>query len=159
MPGPDTPVELEPPSTLPRPLPAVDRRPRVPEPPPVRLVAVRDVRLPAAAGAVPLLDNFYVGLFAFERDARAGPGELAYRAENYRLVFDVFRGPSGPPPPREGYRPVGIELKSLADAERKLIDAELEYTRQKAVMTGVESIVLLDPAGNWVELFELREIR
>src|SRR5688572_7744007 len=44
-----------------------DRRPRMPEPLPVRVLAVEDVRLPATAGLEPQLDDFYVGLFGFER--------------------------------------------------------------------------------------------
>src|SRR5687767_7663075 len=44
-----------------------DRRPRMPEPLPVKLLAVEDVRLPATAGLEAQLDGFYVGLLEFER--------------------------------------------------------------------------------------------
>jgi hypothetical protein len=43
-------------------LPTADRRPRIPEPLPVRLVAVEDVRLSALMEAARDLDEFYVGL-------------------------------------------------------------------------------------------------
>ena len=135
----------------------VDHRRRVPEPPPVRLVAVKDVLLKAPAESAGRLDAFYVGLLRFERDRHEEAGVRAYRAENFRLVCELIE--AGAVAGREDYRRVGVELPSLADAELRLIEAELEYARQKSVMTGLESIVLLDPAGNWVELFERRELR
>ena len=123
----------------------------------MRLVAVKDVLLKAPAAATERLDAFYIGLLLFERDRHAEAAVRAYRAENFRLVCELIEAEAVAG--REDYRPVGVELPSLADAELRLIDAELEYARQKSVMTGVESIVLLDPAGNWVELFERRELR
>ena len=125
-----------------------DRRPRMPEPLPVRLVSVDDVRLPAPAGAEVKLDDFYVTLLEFERVE----GELSYRADNFVLRFDVFEAPIE----HESLRPQQIEVLSLNVAEKKLIDAELEYARQKSLTPGQESLLLLDPAGNWIELTERR---
>jgi len=47
---------------------------------------------------------------------------------------------------------------SLAETEQKLIDREIEYTRQKSLQPGTESLLLLDPAGNWIVLSEVRAI-
>jgi len=58
-----------------------DRRPTMPPPPPVRVVAVEDVVLIAAPGQERDLDAFYVGLLRFERE-------------------DV------PPPPRQEVEPI-----------------------------------------------------
>jgi hypothetical protein len=130
-----------------------DRRARIPEPPPVRLGTVDDAHLPAPAGAEIQLDDFYVNLLQFEREAdREFP---IYRAENFRLVFDVLE----PPIARDDFRPVRIEVPSLQATEQKLLDAEMEYTRQRGLMPGDQSLVLLDPAGNWVEIHEGRQIR
>lgn len=123
-----------------------DRRPRMPEPLPVRLAAIEDALLIAAAGSEPRLDAFYVGLLGFERDPYEAT--LIYRAENFRILFDLIE----PPILRDGMRPLGIEVLSLREAEHKLIDAEVEYTRQKALNPGQESLLLQDPAGNWIEL-------
>src|SRR5688500_10561026 len=63
-------VELEPLAPAPdgtRFRPVADRRPRVPEPLPVKLLVVSDPRLPAGAGLERRLDAFYVGLLGFER--------------------------------------------------------------------------------------------
>jgi len=142
-------LELEPATGL---TPSLDRRRRMDEPLPVKLVAVEDVRMPAPAGAEVQLDAFYVGLLQFER---AGPEtELNYRAENFMLRFEVQERPVE----HEDLRPQGIEIPSLAEMELKLIEGEYEYVRQRGVLPGTETIVMRDPAGNWIELVELRSI-
>ena len=129
--------------------PQVDRRLRVPEPPPVRLVAVADMRVDAPAGCERELDAFYEGLLRMQRV----PGEaIVYRTENFDLYVDVRE----PPVEREDYRPVRAEVKSLAAMQLKLIEGEIEYVRRKGLVPGEEALVLQDPAGNWVELTEAR---
>jgi hypothetical protein len=129
-----------------------DRRPRMEEPLPVKLVTVDDALLLAAAGLERDLDAFYVGLLGF---ARTGSGhELVYRAENFNLHFRVGE----PPVRRESLRALGVEVPSLAETEQKLIDRQIEYTWQKGLMPGHRSISLVDPAGNWLELTESRAI-
>ena len=39
------------------------------------------------------------------------------------------------------------------------MEAKIEYVRQRTLTPGEESLVLLDPAGNWVELVEYRAVR
>jgi hypothetical protein len=148
----DAPIELEEATGL---EPVSDRRPRMAEPLPVKLVSIEDVRLPALAGVEVELDRFYVGLLEFARDdSMAGAGELVYRADNFAIRFVIQELL-----PRRGeYRPTQIEVQSLLVAEHKLIEGKIEYTRQKTLTPGEESLVLLDPAGNWVELVELRAI-
>ena len=58
-------MELEEPTTEFHPV--IDNRARMPEPLPVRLVAIEDVRLPAPAKIEEKLDAFYVTLLQFER--------------------------------------------------------------------------------------------
>jgi hypothetical protein len=109
--------------------PARDRRPFMPEPPPVRLVAVEDVLVEAPAGVEPALDDFYVAMLQLEREdappRSGGAGahhshhsqqedrtEIVYKAENVRLRLAVRE----PPLPRPDMRPIGVEVRSLADA-------------------------------------------
>jgi hypothetical protein len=132
--------------------PGVDRRPRMEEPLPVKLVTVDDAVLLTSAGLERALDAFYVDLLGFARTGAAH--ELVYRAENFDLHFRIEE----PPVRRDTLRALGIEVLSLATVERKLIDAELEYTWQKGVMPGHQSIALLDPAGNWLQLTESRPV-
>ena len=129
-----------------------DTRPRMPEPLPVRLVTVDHAHLPSAAGLETRLDDFYVLLFGFERIEQEEP--LAYRAENFNLYFDVLE----PPLDRDTFRALGVEIPSLAEVERKLIDARIEYIRQKGLVPGHDNILLQDPAGNWLQLTESRLI-
>jgi hypothetical protein len=131
-----------------------DRRRRMEEPLPVRLVAVDDVRLRAMGGIEKELDEFYVGLWEFEREA-AGAGWVVYRAENFRLKFEIV---AEFPVERDSLRPQGIEVMSLAEAEHKLVEAEIEYVRQRGLTPGQESLLVLDPAGNWIELIEHRVV-
>jgi len=145
----DSPIELEGPGGV---EPVPDRRPRMDEPLPVRLVAIADVTLPVRAGLEVELGRFYVGLLEFVRDTDLR--ELVYHADNFALRFVVRELL----PERGEYRPLQIEVQSLLGAERKLIDAKIEYVRQKTLTPGEESLVLLDPAGNWVELVEYRAV-
>jgi hypothetical protein len=143
-------MELEPASRVFR--PTIDRRPRVPEPLPVRLVTVADARLPSPAGLERQLDGFYVDVLGFER--RDDGEQISYRAENFFLHFDVVE----PPVRREDLRPLGVEVMSLAEMEARLAEAEVECVRQRGLLPGEEALVLLDPAGNRLEIVERRAI-
>ena len=145
----DSPIELEGPTGL---EPVPDRRARMDEPLPVRLVAIADVTLPVIAGLEVDLDRFYVGLLEFVRDTDLR--QLVYHADNFSLRFVVQELL----PERGEYRPLQIEVRSLLVAEQKLMEAKMEYVRQKTLTPGEESLVLLDPAGNWVELVEYRAV-
>jgi hypothetical protein len=142
---PDEPFELEPGVEDFKPL--VDQRRRIEEPLPVKLVAVADVIAGMREGVEERLDDFYVTMLEFEKES-AG----VYRAENFRLRLEGGQGGS------EDLRPIGIEVRSLAVAEGKLMEREMEYQRQKGLLAGSESLLLLDPAGNWVELVEARPV-
>jgi hypothetical protein len=132
--------------------PPDDRRPRVTPPPPVRLIAVADVELEALAGQQSPLDAFYIDLLGFER--AEDDSTLAYQAENFRIRFVLFEKSFQ----RDDMRSLGIQVRSLAETERKLFDAEIDYTRQKGLIPGQEALLLKDPAGNWVQLVEYRPV-
>jgi hypothetical protein len=134
--------------------PQDDRRSRIEEPPPVRLVAVEDCVLPAVAGWERDLDSFYTGLLGFARDLKAGGDEIVYRAENFRLRFYVLERKL----PRESYRPVAIVVPSLAALVQKLDDAKIGFVRQRGLELGSDSLLLSDPIGNPVEISEARII-
>jgi hypothetical protein len=127
-----------------------DRRPRTEEPLPVKLVTVDDAELLTGAGLERALDAFYVELLGFVRTG--SPHDLSYRADNFNLHFRVEE----PPVRRETLRALGIEVQSLATIEQRLIDGQIEYMRQKGLQPGHQSIAVLDPAGNWLELTESR---
>jgi hypothetical protein len=131
--------------------PVHDNRPHMPEPPPVRLVAVEDVHVPAASGVERELDAFYVDLLRFEREGN-DEGAIVYKAENQRLCFDVLE----PPIERDTMRPTGIEILNLVELQRILAEREAEFIFQKGLVPGQENILLQDPAGNWVQISQFR---
>lgn len=131
--------------------PEHDRRARMPEPLPVRLIAVNDVRVEAPAGRERQLDAFYARLLGMERVA----GEaIIYRADNFDLYVEVLE----PPLARDDFRPLRAEVRSLAETELKLIDGQIGYERRRGLVAGDESLLLQDPADNWVELTQSRII-
>lgn len=127
-----------------------DRRPKMQEPPPVRLAAVEDCQLWAAAGLERELDGFYVGLLNFEREE--AEHEIIYRAENLRLRIAVLECPPG----REDYRPLGLAVESLGDLVTRLNDAKIEFVLHHGLMPGQDNLLMSDPAGNPVEISESR---
>ncbi len=146
-------IELEASSARVR--PSDDRRPRMPEPLPVRLVSIADVMALAPEGVEAAMDRLYVAILGFERAPELEyPGCQIYRAENFMLRIERREAPVE----RKGYTPVRIEVRSLAAEEAKLIEAEIPFDRQKGLTPGEESLFLHDPGGNVVELVEARGV-
>src|SRR5689334_5128829 len=113
----------------------------MPEPPPVRLVAVADVHVPAAAGLEVQLDDFYVKLLRFDREG-ADDGQVTYKSENFRLCFDVLE----PPLQRDDFRPIMIDVPALSVIEDQIIEREIEYERHKGLAPGQKTLLFQDPA-------------
>jgi hypothetical protein len=142
-------MELEPSNAA---LPPVsDSRKRMDEPLPVSLEAVADIHLPIPSASPESLDSLYVDILEFQK--AADRPVLTYHADNFDLVFDLPR-PEG----QKDYRPVKIIVHSLVATEHKLVEAEIEYERQKSIMPGHEALVFTDPDGNYVETREHREV-
>jgi hypothetical protein len=129
-----------------------DKRLRMPEPPPVRLVAVEDVTLESSAQDAGKLDAFYVDLLRFERDAKAGG--VVYKAENVWLKFKVMETPLI----RDDMRAIGVEVPSLADLELMLVERQIVYLKEKALTLGHVTFLLRDPAGNWLRIGQVKRI-
>jgi len=130
-----------------------DRRRKIEEPPPVRLVSIEDCQLWVPAGLERQLDEFYAGLLNFERQEseRDEDGhELIYRAENFRLRIEVLERPL----PREDFRPLAVAVPSLSDLAQRLAEARIEYERQRGLVPGLDNLLLYDPAGNSVIIGE-----
>lgn len=128
-----------------------DARPRMPEPPPVRLVAVEDVRIDAPRGLHEPLDDFYASLLKFNREY-ADPEVIVYGAENFRLLVKLI----DPPVLRDDLRPILIEVPDLLAVEHELVERKTDYQRLRRLTLAHASLLLLDPARNWVELYEYR---
>lgn len=134
----------------------LDRRPKIEEPPPVRIVAIDDCVLWAAAGLERQLDGFYVELLKFERDETPGDEadahELIYRAENFRVRIQVLERPI----PREDLRPLTLVVDSVNDLARRLAELDIGHQRQRGLVPGQDNLLFTDPAGNPVSVGEFR---
>lgn len=141
-------IDLAEPATAVPPI-GVDPRPRMPEPPPVRLAAIADVKLLAKPGTERELDRLYVEVLGFQRVSAPGTPPI-YQAENAALTFTVIEDPR----PRPHLRMIAVEVPSLADTEQRLVDRGIEFQWQKSLQPGLDSILVLDAGGNWVEVRE-----
>lgn len=129
----------------------VDRRPRMDEPVPVRLVAVADVCLLTPPDKHEALHQFYVTHLQFAPHPQE---RLVFQASNHSIRFQEQDIPVA----YLDLKPLMIEVRSLPETEQKLYAAEIDYTRQKHVVYRHESLLLRDPGGNWIELVEHRQI-
>jgi hypothetical protein len=127
-------------------VPQQDRRPLLPEPPPVLLELVADAHLPAVNGSEKALDDFYIALLQFERDEKSHG--LVYKAENFRLIFDLSETPAA----RPDFRLLGIVVKSLSLLVENLREAEIEFTEQRGLAPAEHYLILQDPVGNWLRI-------
>jgi hypothetical protein len=148
---PDDPIELDEPATAF--VPVHDKRPAIPQPPPVHLVAIDDVHLPAPIGLRDHLDRCYLTALGFLAEpARDNAAAIVYRADNFRLCFDLKQ----PPLQRDGVRVTVIQVVSLPDVRQRLIDQKIEHETVRGLDPGSELVILRDPAGNWLALAECR---
>ena len=137
---------------------ADDARPKMPEPPPVRLVSIREVTLPAVAGREVALDAFYGSILGFVRsdDVQPEPNQgPVYQAENHDLRFHLVERP----PEREECRPIGIVSARFAEVLDTLIERRIEHEYVRGLVGGQDGVLLRDPAGNWLAILPLREVR
>jgi hypothetical protein len=127
-------------------VPQQDRRPLLAEPPPVFLELVADAHLPTVNGSEKALNDFYIGMLQFERDEKSAG--LVYKAENFRLIFDLSETPAT----RDDFRTLGIVVKSLPTVAEKLRESQIEFTEQRGLAPAEHCLVLQDPAGNWLRI-------
>ena len=60
------------------------------------------------------------------------------------------------PEPREDFRPLAVAVPSLTELMRRLDEAEIEFVRQRGLTPGIETLSVIDPAGNILEISEYR---
>lgn len=121
------------------------------EPPPVRLVAVEDVRVDAPVDSQAALNEFYGDMLKFNREYADGD-VVVFGAENFRLLIRLV----DPPVLRDDLRPILIEIPDLLAMENALVARKIDYQRIRRLTLAHASLVLMDPARNFVELLEYR---
>lgn len=137
-----------------------DRRRRMREPPPVRLVAVADARLSASAGLEPDLDAFYVGLLEFERGGMPPKPKnpiSPWRGANRQLVLnDPAAGPAPPAAAKPAPLPPA-EAEPRHDGGPVYISANFRIRFQ--IVEGLVTREILRPLGVEVESLALAETK
>lgn len=139
--------------------PVHDLRPVMPEPPPVRVIAVENVTLVAPAKHARAIDHLMTAVLPLvkevpTRQADVDAGAIGvYQAENVRVVYLAREEP--PPSPRHILQ---LELADLRGLRQRLQDAEIEYELSKRLMPGDVRVAFLDAAGNPIEVLENRAI-
>lgn len=131
--------------------PTRDLRPVIPEPLPVRLVAVADVRLPCPSERETgeLLDWFYVDLLGFRRLA-SDEFHHFYLSDNYALILQSHNRPVQ----RERVSPTMIEVDDRRTIRDRLVEREYPFEWLRGLTPGGDYLLLQDPAGNWVAILQ-----
>lgn len=104
--------------------------------------------------------DFYTRLLGFEVTMHPGPGFAALRRDDLRLLLNApGAGGAGQATPRGVPRPGGwnrfqLDVDDLTATVRRLREHGATFDGDVVSGRGGRQILLLDPAGNPVELFE-----
>lgn len=124
----------------------------MPEPLPVRLIAVADVRLPCPPPdpqLTRLLDAFYVEVLKFRR-LPSDEFHHFFLADNYALILQAHNRPVQ----RERLTPTMIEVLDGRAVREQLVEREIPHEWMRGLTPGADFLLTQDPAGNWVGVIE-----
>jgi catechol 2,3-dioxygenase-like lactoylglutathione lyase family enzyme len=105
---------------------------------------------------------FYTHLLGFEEQARPGPGFAMLSRGPLRLLLNAPTGPGGAAQPMPdgrlpepgGWNRIQLEVDDLAALVDELREAGASFRNDIVSGRGGDQILLDDPAGNPIELFE-----
>lgn len=103
---------------------------------------------------------FYTDLLGFEIDMNPGPGFAALERGDLRLLLNVpGSGGAGQATPRGVPEPGGwnrfqLQVDDLATTVQRLRDQRATFDGEIVTGKGGQQVLLMDPAGNPIELFE-----
>lgn len=104
--------------------------------------------------------DFYVQRLGFQVQMRPGPGFAALERGNLRLLLNApGSGGAGQPTPRGlpapgGWNRFQLEVEDLAGTVETLKAQGANFRNETVIGKGGKQILLEDPAGNLIELFE-----
>ena len=105
---------------------------------------------------------FYTGLLGFEVAMRPGPGFASVVRGDLRLLLSGMGGgggaaramPDGRQPEPGGWNRIQLEVTDLAALVEALRGAGAHFRNDIVIGNGGKQILLDDPSGNPIELFE-----
>lgn len=105
--------------------------------------------------------DFYTKLLGFHLDLRPAPGFASLSLGNLRLLLNVPGAggagqamPDGSKPAPGGWNRIQIEVADLTSEVERLRQARASFRNEIVSGNGGKQILLNDPAGNPIELFE-----
>lgn len=112
--------------------------------------------------SVDAASEFYARYLDFEVERRPAPGFAMLKRDNLRLLLNEPSGPGGAAQPMpDGRRPepggwnrIQLQVEDLAAMVAALRSAGARFRNDIVTGRGGKQILLDDPAGNPVELFE-----
>jgi predicted enzyme related to lactoylglutathione lyase len=112
---------------------------------------------------VPIAVKFYTTYLGFAIEKDAGPAFASVTRDGVRLLLSGKTSsgrramPDGREPVPGGWNRVHIQVKDLAAEVKRLRDAGLKFRNDIISGPGGSQIILDDPSGNPVELFQSKE--
>jgi catechol 2,3-dioxygenase-like lactoylglutathione lyase family enzyme len=108
---------------------------------------------------------FYTQLLGFDVDMHPGPGFARITRRDLALLLNTPEGgggagqamPDGRRPGPGGWNRIQLEVDDLATMVDQLQQKGARFRNDIVVGNGGEQILLEDPAGNLIELFEPRQ--
>jgi catechol 2,3-dioxygenase-like lactoylglutathione lyase family enzyme len=105
---------------------------------------------------------FYSDLLGFAVEAQPGPGFAIVSRGGLRLMLNAPGGPGGAAQPMPdgsvpepgGWNRIQLEVEDLAAVVEELREAGASFRNDIVTGRGGKQILLEDPAGNPIELFE-----
>ena len=105
---------------------------------------------------------FYTGELGFEVDMHPGPGFASLIRGDLRLLLNAPGGPGGAAQPMPdgrtpepgGWNRIQLEVDDLDDTVANLREAGASFRNEVVSGRGGKQILLDDPSGNPIELFE-----
>lgn len=109
--------------------------------------------------------KFYTVHLGFRVESHPGPGFASLSRGNLRLLMNMPGGgggagqamPDGRKPEPGGWNRIQLEFADLAKTVETLREAKVRFRNDIVVGNGGKQILIEDPAGNPVELFEPRK--
>ena len=104
--------------------------------------------------------DFYCGLLGFEAEMRPSPSFAMLYLGDLRLLLSVpgepHRMPDGTLPEPGGWNRISLRVSDLASTVASLRRGGAQFRNEIVAGSAVDTILLEDPAGNLVELFQPR---
>ena len=105
--------------------------------------------------------TFYIGMLGFQVDLHPAPGFASLSKSDLQLLINRPGAggagqvmPDGQMPAPGGWNRVQIEVEDLAASVEKLKGAGCRFRNQIVIGNGGKQVLIEDPSGNPIELFE-----